>query len=66
MDCAVFTSVTNMQILETKVFVVREPEQALKQANGRDMSINETCYRLSSTNVDTQIVINWTVVDQLS
>ena len=66
MDYAVFPSVSNMQILETKVFVVREPEQALKHANGRGMSIVEMCYRLSSRNVDTQIVINWIVVDHLS
>ena len=63
MDYAVFPSVSNMQILETKVFVVREPEQALKHANGKGMSIVETCY---SRNVDTQIAINWIVVDHLS
>jgi len=29
-------------------------------------SIIETCYQLSSRNVDTQNVINWTIVGQLS
>jgi len=31
-----------------------------------DISIVETCYRLSSRKVDAQSVINWTVVGQLS
>jgi len=32
----------------------------------RGISIVETCYKLSSRNVDAQSVINWTIVDQLS
>ena len=35
MDCVVFPSVSNTQTLETKAFVVGEPEEALKQVDGR-------------------------------
>jgi len=47
------------------------PSRTLPQHSGfrkfrHDRSIVETCYQLSSTKVDAQSVINWTVVGQLS
>jgi len=45
---------------------IRElPSGNFPQTRGHDRPIVETCYRLSSTKIDTQNIINWTVVDQL-
>ena len=53
---------TKIRVLTIRNFV---PKSGLRKFCF-SRSVVETCYRLSSTKVDAQSVINWTVVDQLS
>ena len=62
-----YTTLFNKKIrVATKITVL--PSETLSQTPdlenlSRGISIVETCYQLSSKKMDTQSVINWTVVD---